>query len=229
MAGTARPGAPVASTAGSQWLTARHQARCATTARPAATTPSSTRSRPGSCSSGSEVKSLRVRPRAAGRRLRPHQRRRGAGSRACTSPPTPSPTASAPTTRTGARKLLLHRERDRQAGGPGRPGAPDPRARSPIYFKDGRAKVELALGQGPPARATSARRWPSVTPGGRRRGPSAASARAWPSRADRGRPQGTRMPARSTRMWAVAYVETQPLPPWPGGSATRLATMSRST
>ena len=87
------------------------------------------------------------RPRPAGRRLRPRPRRRmwlegvhiapyafarGFGAH---DPDRP-------------RKLLLHAAEIEKIAGPGGAGAARPRARSSIYFRDGRAKVELALARG---------------------------------------------------------------------------------
>ena len=46
------------------------------------------------------------------------------------------------------RKLLLHRRRDRRAGAAGRSRRRSPSCPCRVYFKDGRAKVELALARG---------------------------------------------------------------------------------
>ena len=69
------------------------------------------------------------------------------GWKASTSRRTPSPPVWGPTTPTGARKLLLHRA---QLDKLGARIAQEQLTLVPlaIYFKDGRAKVELALARG---------------------------------------------------------------------------------
>ena len=76
-----------------------------------------------------------------------------------------SPDATPATTPTRKRKLLLHRHEIERLR-----ARVDPEHLSliplSIYFKDGRAKVELGPGQGPQAPTTSARPSPSGTPPG---------------------------------------------------------------
>ena len=96
---------------------------------------------------GTEVKSLRAGPGVAGRRVRQHQRRRGvAGGRAH---PGVHRRAPGPTTSRGASASCCC-----TATRSTRLAARDPRAAAytlvplSLYFKDGRAKVEIAVARG---------------------------------------------------------------------------------
>ena len=95
---------------------------------------------------GTEVKSLREGQVDLQGRLRHHRTRRGVAASAATSPPTA--TAPTPTTiRTATRKLLLHRrEIARLLGKVAERGLTIVPLR--LYFKEGRAKLELGLARG---------------------------------------------------------------------------------
>ena len=95
---------------------------------------------------GSEVKSLRQGHAVAAARLRRRARRRALARSACTSRRTSRP-RSRPHDPDRDRKLLLHRrEIDRSTAQVAEKGLTVVPTR--LYFKDGRAKVELALARG---------------------------------------------------------------------------------
>ena len=92
-----------------------------------------------------EVAAARVARRSSTGSPRSTTARRGCT--ACTSRSTPR--APGPTTRARRkRKLLLNRARDRQDRAQGQRDGATRSCRSSLYFKDGRAKVEIALAKG---------------------------------------------------------------------------------
>ena len=78
------------------------------------------------------------------------------------------------------RKLLLHRAEIVRLIGKTKEGGVTmvPLA---LYFKDGKAKVEIALGRGKRSPTTSGRRWPRSSPSGRCSAPCPGAAAASPS------------------------------------------------
>ncbi len=96
---------------------------------------------------GSEVKSLRAGRVTLADAYARVEGGRGVAARACTSPPTSTPRGSAPTTPSAGASCCLHRDQIDELMGQTQQKSLTLVPLS-IYFKDGRAKVELALARG---------------------------------------------------------------------------------
>ena len=148
------------------------------TAARGTTTSSSTRTRPGSCLKGAEVKSIREGRANLSGGVRPGRERRGLALRHAHPPYPYSRDELEPLRR---RKLLLHHKRDRRARPGDRREGRDPRALGVLLQgrpRQGRARDRPRAS----GRTTSARPSPSATPSARRsehsRSETAASDRA---------------------------------------------------
>ena len=95
---------------------------------------------------GTEVKSLRAGPGVAGRRLRRDRRRRGVAARRAH--PGVHPGHLDQPRRPPQAQAAAEPRRDRQDRAQGQRARATRSCRSPLYFKDGRAKVEIALARG---------------------------------------------------------------------------------